>query len=148
MMRNSKLDITLWQLVILVLCGCSNSPPQNTGDVSSPAAAYGEGLDLFGKKNYSLAKDKLLEATNAKTLRSDLQEEALVKLALSQAMTGEANTGVVVLAEVEKQPFIENPGQFYIAKSFVLGKSGDRAGATTAMGQARRVNPRIRPFVP
>ena len=71
----------------------------------------------------------------------------MIDLALAQAATGEADAALKTLADIEQKfSYVEDQAGFYIAKTYVLQKKGDRGEASRAWQQARRMNPRARRF--
>lgn len=108
---------------------------------------FDEGIQAFEQRDYAKAKESLLSATENGTLRGDFQEAAMVKLALAQTASGDANAGLNTLNTLESNSsYFEDRTGFLAAKSYVLQKQGNRSAASQAWREARSLNPRVRRF--
>ena len=67
--------------------------------------------------------------------------EALLGRAIARANTGKFDDALVDLEQAERGS--PNPEEVYAVRGYVLLKKGDKAGATAAFNEARRINPRV-----
>lgn len=137
-MRRKLLLLGVSCLPFLIASGCQSSSAKPT-EIARSESAYEQGANAFKSGNYSLACDEFTKAIDAPGLNPDLLIDALLKRSRCLSELREFDNAEIDVDRAEKAA--SEMDKVFLARSFLLKKQGDSAGARAEFEKARQIDP-------
>lgn len=126
--------------MLLWLAGCS-AASSNAHALAEQQNAFDAGMTAIKNRDYETAERKFSVAIADSSLSADLQEEAYLQRAHARMELAKFNEATADLDWLNERA--TNLDAVWIARGQLLRKQGDRAGASKAFDEARKINPKI-----
>lgn len=133
---------TFFFCLLLCTAGCGINAASET-QIAGSEGALGRGTAAFDQKDYVTAEKELALAIQSGGLQADLAEMAIRTRARSLIELERFDEAELLLAELEQGA--AELDQIWVIRCELALKQGNREAAKSALDEAKKLNPKIKP---